>query len=46
MTTQLKIVEPTGDTAKIDHSHENPIVAGFVENDYEYLYSSARIMRD
>jgi len=27
---------------KIDYTHENPVVAGFVENDYEYLYSSAR----
>ena len=27
---------------KIDYIHNNPIEAGFVENDYEYLYSSAR----
>ncbi len=32
---------------KIDYMHENPVVAGFVENDPdsyrdEYLYSSAR----
>jgi putative transposase len=27
---------------KIDYTHNNPVVAGFVENDYEYLYSSAR----
>ena len=27
---------------KIDYTHENPVVAGFVENDYEYLHSSAR----
>lgn len=27
---------------KIDYTHDNPVVAGFVENDYEYLYSSAR----
>ena len=27
---------------KIDYTHHNPVVAGFVENDYEYLYSSAR----
>ena len=27
---------------KIDYTHDNPVEAGFVENDYEYLYSSAR----
>ncbi|MFD2145670.1 hypothetical protein [Mucilaginibacter antarcticus] len=27
---------------KIDYTHNNPVVAGFVENDYEYLHSSAR----
>ena len=27
---------------KIDYIHHNPVEAGFVENDYEYLYSSAR----
>lgn len=27
---------------KIDYTHSNPVEAGFVENDYEYLYSSAR----
>jgi putative transposase len=27
---------------KIDYTHNNPVEAGFVENDYEYLYSSAR----
>ena len=27
---------------KIDYTHGNPVEAGFVENDYEYLYSSAR----
>lgn len=27
---------------KIDYTHDNPVVAGFVENDYEYLHSSAR----
>ena len=27
---------------KIDYTHENPVVAGFVVNEYEYLYSSAR----
>ena len=27
---------------KIDYTHENQFVAGFVEDDYEYLYSSAR----
>ncbi len=26
---------------KIDYVHGNPVEAGFVENDYEYLYSSA-----
>src|SRR5476651_319883 len=25
---------------KIDYTHNNPVVAGFVENDYEYLHSS------
>ena len=27
---------------KMDYIHNNPIEVGFVENDYEYLYSSAR----
>ena len=27
---------------KIHYTHQNPVEAGFVENDYEYLYSSAR----
>ena len=27
---------------KVDYTHNNPVEAGFVENDYEYLYSSAR----
>jgi len=27
---------------KMDYTHNNPVEAGFVENDYEYLYSSAR----
>lgn len=27
---------------KIDYTHNNPVEAGFVEKDYEYLYSSAR----
>jgi REP element-mobilizing transposase RayT len=27
---------------KIDYTHSNPVVAGFVESDHEYLYSSAR----
>jgi REP element-mobilizing transposase RayT len=27
---------------KIDYTHKNPVVAGFVDNDYEYLHSSAR----
>jgi putative transposase len=27
---------------KIDYTHSNPMEAGFVEYDYEYLYSSAR----
>ena len=27
---------------KIDYTHNNPVIAGFVESDYEYLYSSAR----
>jgi putative transposase len=27
---------------KIDYVHNNPVVAGFVESSYEYLYSSAR----
>ena len=27
---------------KMDYVHNNPVEAGFVENDYEYLYSSAR----
>jgi putative transposase len=26
---------------KIDYTHNNPVEAGFVEMDYEYLYSSA-----
>lgn len=31
---------------KIDYTHNNPVGAGFVENDYEYLYSSARDYAD
>ncbi|OKS85079.1 hypothetical protein RG47T_0518 [Mucilaginibacter polytrichastri] len=27
---------------KIDYIHNNPVVAGFVDFDYEYLHSSAR----
>jgi Transposase IS200 like. len=27
---------------KIDYTHNNPVEAGFVEHDYEYLYSGAR----
>ena len=27
---------------KIEYTHHNPVVAGFVENDYEYLHSSAK----
>ncbi|QEM08739.1 MULTISPECIES: REP-associated tyrosine transposase [Mucilaginibacter] len=27
---------------KIDYVHDNPVVAGLVESDYEYLHSSAR----
>lgn len=27
---------------KIDYIHQNPVIAGFIENDHEYLYSSAR----
>ena len=27
---------------KMDYTHDNPVEAGFVENGYEYLYSSAR----
>jgi REP element-mobilizing transposase RayT len=31
---------------KMDYIHNNPVEAGFVENDYEYLYSSARDYSD
>jgi len=27
---------------KVDYTHNNPVEAGFVEHDFEYLYSSAR----
>ncbi|MCO5945284.1 hypothetical protein [Mucilaginibacter flavidus] len=27
---------------KVDYTHNKPVEAGFVENDFEYLYSSAR----
>ena len=27
---------------KINYIHNNPVEAGFVEHEYEYLYSSAR----
>ena len=27
---------------KLDYIHKNPVMAGFVENEEEYLYSSAR----
>jgi hypothetical protein len=28
--------------SRIDYIHNNPVRAGIVEHDYEYLYSSAR----
>jgi REP element-mobilizing transposase RayT len=31
---------------KIDYIHNNPVISGFVENDYEYLHSSARDYND
>ncbi len=27
---------------KVNYIHYNPVEAGFVENDYDYIYSSAR----
>ncbi|MFN5795671.1 MAG: transposase, partial [Bacteroidota bacterium] len=27
---------------KVNYIHNNPVEAGFVENDYDYIYSSAR----
>jgi putative transposase len=27
---------------KLDYLHANPVVAGYVENEEDYLYSSAR----
>ncbi len=31
---------------KLDYIHKNPVEAGFVENEEEYLYSSARYFYD
>jgi len=38
----IEVWSPHVTQQKIDYTHNNPVEAGFVENDYEYLYSSAR----
>jgi hypothetical protein len=38
----IELWSPAVIQQKIDYTHNNPVEAGFVENDYEYLYSSAR----
>ena len=38
----IELWSPAVTQQKIDYTHDNPVEAGFVEMDYEYLYSSAR----
>jgi putative transposase len=38
----IELWSPRVTQQKMDYTHDNPVEAGFVENDYEYLYSSAR----
>jgi len=38
----IELWSPFVTQQKIDYTHDNPVVAGLVENDYEYLHSSAR----
>jgi len=38
----IELWSPTVIQQKIAYTHNNPVEAGFVELDYEYLYSSAR----
>jgi putative transposase len=38
----IELWSPAVIQQKMDYTHDNPVEAGFVENDYEYLYSSAR----
>jgi REP element-mobilizing transposase RayT len=38
----IELWSPHVTQQKMDYTHDNPVEAGFVENDYEYLYSSAR----
>ncbi len=38
----IELWSPAVIKQKIDYTHNNPVEAGFVESDYEYLYSSAR----
>ena len=38
----IELWSPAVIQQKIDYTHNNPVEAGFVEMDYEYLYSSAR----
>ncbi|MBD1394088.1 hypothetical protein [Mucilaginibacter glaciei] len=39
---QIELWSPQVIQQKIDYIHHNPVEAGFVENDYEYLHSSAK----
>lgn len=38
----IELWSPNVIQQKMDYVHNNPVEAGFVENDCEYLYSSAR----
>ncbi|MBD1363859.1 transposase [Mucilaginibacter sp. ZT4R22] len=38
----IELWSPAVIQQKMDYTHNNPVEAGFVEMDYEYLYSSAR----
>jgi putative transposase len=38
----IELWSPNVIQQKIDYTHDNPVAAGFVDHDFEYLYSSAR----
>jgi putative transposase len=38
----IELWSPAVIQQKMDYTHNNPVEAGFMEMDYEYLYSSAR----
>ena len=38
----IELFSPKVTQQKLDYIHRNPVEAGFVENEYDYLYASAR----